>query len=74
MFVPFQLSSALLNLAFFKAYFMCLLAKLKLFELAGVSLYHGWLVDPDSQEHAVVSRISGAYPYSNKPRALQILT
>ncbi|KZV97434.1 DUF544-domain-containing protein [Exidia glandulosa HHB12029] len=32
--------------------------ELKLFELAGVQLFHGWLVDPSSQEFDVVSRIS----------------
>ncbi|EJD49038.1 DUF544-domain-containing protein [Auricularia subglabra TFB-10046 SS5] len=31
--------------------------ELKLFELAGVQLYHGWLVDPDGQEYEVISRV-----------------
>jgi hypothetical protein len=30
--------------------------ELKLFELAGIRLVHGWLVDPDSQEHAVLAK------------------
>jgi len=31
--------------------------ELKLFEQADIKLVHGWLVDPDSQEHSVVSRV-----------------
>ncbi|KAL1949914.1 hypothetical protein VTO73DRAFT_8795 [Trametes versicolor] len=30
--------------------------ELKLFEQAGIKLVHGWLVDPSSSEHAVLSR------------------
>jgi ubiquitin carboxyl-terminal hydrolase MINDY-1/2 len=30
--------------------------ELKLFELAGIRLVHGWLVDPDSQEHAALAK------------------
>ena len=33
--------------------------ELKLFELAGVKLYHGWLADPDGPEYDVVSRFAG---------------
>lgn len=29
--------------------------ELKLFDLAGIRLVHGWLVDPDSQEYPAVS-------------------
>lgn len=30
--------------------------ELKLFELAGIKLVHGWLVDPDSQEYKALSQ------------------
>jgi len=30
--------------------------ELKLFELAGIRLVHGWLVDPDSQEYAALGK------------------
>lgn len=29
--------------------------ELKLFDLAGIKLVHGWIVDPDSQEYPVLS-------------------
>ncbi|KAG8798702.1 hypothetical protein FRC18_008567, partial [Serendipita sp. 400] len=30
--------------------------ELKLFDLAGIKLVHGWIADPDSSEHAVLSK------------------
>lgn len=30
--------------------------ELKLFQLAGIELYHGWLVDPTASEHGALSR------------------
>lgn len=31
--------------------------ELKLFELSGIDLVHGWLVDPDSAEYDLISRV-----------------